>query len=400
MPDGKRYRWLMAYAPVSTTTGLSYMVNGGVGSNVNVVAGAVCAAMGYSTSHPAIGNNSISKLAEYVVYIKDTLNSSGRASYSLPLICGKYIDIKIGEDTSAGMPSDSSCFPGAKTIINDSIAIGEKISLQASVTYFKSPTYGFKVVVSGSTASYSSLAPYGHPIKYLEITNKEAQSKLNLTPTYLHFPNLLNTDCLIGIGSISSTGLFNRTLENIKTLELPSVTSIVDDAFSGCSHKDVLSLPGMTSININTLRGANFTTIKLPNVNVLSVTPLMHPGVRELDLSGATQISSLIVSSNAEFSPQLMSIDISNATSISSSAFNYAFYLQSLKIKEGYVGELNLGKCPNLDITSVKEIFNNLGETETEYTITLASCVYYKLTAKELAIATNKGYVLKSNYSF
>jgi hypothetical protein len=96
----------------------------------------------------------------------------------------------------------------------------------------------------------------------------------------------------------------------------------------------------------------------------------------------------------------LCELDLSNATycgTDSGSMFGMCEYLRILGGFKGLKVDLWLGESPRLVRASLLNVLNKLAdvtELGTNPTLTLAADSYHKLIAEEIAIGTNKGWII------
>ena len=177
------------------------------------------------------------------------------------------------------------------------------------------------------------------------------------------------------------SGMFNScsSLTSIPALNTSNVTDM-DDMFYGCNK--------LTSI-------PQLDTSKVTNMSSMFNSCMALTSIPLLDTSNVTNMSQMFNSCMALTSIPLL--DTTNVTNM-----NYLFGFSTLDKLTDLGGFKNLSisitsyfleRCPNLTVESLMNVINNLA-TVSGKSLSFGSTNLNKLTAEQIAIATNKGWTL------
>lgn len=208
------------------------------------------------------------------------------------------------------------------------------------------------------------------------------------------FKNCYNLEFIPQIQLKSGAQIYaNNAFENCHKL------TIIPDIFNDC----YILLPSNMFDGCHSLRQLpwlNFgeeTTFSFMFKDCRSITT-----IPEYDFSSATHVGQML--KNCVNLKSLPLLDFSNVKNINSFfGENELTYLTDLggfkDLKIDWNDNNGLAKCPNLTVESIVNVFENLydfignGESTTR-TIQIHTNVYYQLSEEQLAIATNKGWVI------
>lgn len=210
---------------------------------------------------------------------------------------------------------------------------------------------------------------------YLKISNCEEQTlegSLSNKISYVKVLDLINVRVLNHNGNSSSVACmyFNAPQLEECTVRLINMSNI--------------NAPLLKSANtISNYEGNTLTLINLESLNIFTTASLRRTRVN------FPKLTTLLGTIDAE------EVYVETLTTVTQdAAFDYD-YLRELRVGNGFNHSLNLSSCQYLSKVSVLDLFNKVATvTEGQY-IQLHTNVKNNLTEDELAIATNKGWVIK-----
>ena len=251
----------------------------------------------------------------------------------------------------------------------------------------KNPEFQYiKPITLGDTFAYGTFSDC-HYLKAIGQLKGEPREELGEL-----FKNCYNLEFIPQIQLKSGAQIYaNNAFENCHKL------TIIPDIFNDC----YLIMPSNMFDGCHSLRHLpwlNFgeeTTFSFMFKDCRSITT-----IPEYDFSSATHVDRML--KNCVNLKSLPLLDFSNVTNINSFfGENELTYLPDLggfkALKIDWNDGCGLAKCPNLTVESIVNVFENLydfnGESTTR-TIQIHSNVYCQLSEEQLAIATNKGWVI------
>lgn len=224
----------------------------------------------------------------------------------------------------------------------------------------------------------------------LDMSGLDATDVQNITNIFsgcslLHsivFPSSGFPSAIGASGAFQSCGLTSIQMKDLKLNSVQNISNI----FFGCSN----------------LRAVDFTDTDLSGVTNMSGAFRSCNSITAIDLSGTNLNSVKTISNMCNFCPGLVTIDLSNvdfsAVTSVSAAFTRCDNLENIITNENTVFPSvsmldTFSSCPKLSVQSVRNIFNAL-PTVTGMTIKLHATTYNRLSADDIAIATDKGWTV------
>ena len=200
-------------------------------------------------------------------------------------------------------------------------------------------------------------------------------------------------------GSISRDNC-NRIIDgSIQTLEIPSVSSIRDHAFYGCTSLTSVKIGNsVTRIGNHAFYGCtSLTSVKIGN----SVT-----GIGDYAFYSCTSLTSVKIGNSVTgigystfaYCTSLTSVKIgNNVTSMTYSTFMGCRNLENVTLENGFAGNgLDLSASTKFSVDTMIAMFNALADRTglSAYTLTLGNTNLAKLSNEQIAIATEKNWTL------
>jgi surface protein len=183
--------------------------------------------------------------------------------------------------------------------------------------------------------------------------------------------------------------------------------------FSGCYGVTELDVSNWDNSKVTNMENMfvsfeNLTTLDLSNFDTSNVTSmstmfqacenLTTLDVSNFDTSNVTSMSTMFQNCKSLTTLDLSNWDVSKCTG-SSSLGNYIFAkcggLTNFKSFKNISANISFSSCTELTHDSLMSIINNLATVTSTKTLTLGATNLAKLTADEVAIATNKGWTVK-----
>jgi len=205
---------------------------------------------------------------------------------------------------------------------------------------------------------------------------------------------LINIDAS-KVSIIGSSAFYNCTA--LKSVVFPDAIQIGSSAFSGCYSLCSMILSSVTNIGAQAFRSCiSLTGLDLPNVTTIgdscflgctSLRSLSFPKIQIIQSSFLTYTYSLlsldIPSSLISWSTPLVGVTPSD--------------LRFINLPNNFKLSMDFSACYRLTYSSLIDIISKLADVTEEqgtYTLTLGATNLAKLTAEEIAVGTNKGWVI------
>ena len=238
-------------------------------------------------------------------------------------------------------------------------------------------------------------------LKYMYVSQFNGAG-INSSVRYLYVDNVVSDTISFNyMYSLIDTNIFeklttfnaiNHSFHNVKVLSLPNVISLSNTSALMGVRCDTLIMENLKN-NAGNFSSAYLRKVVVPKLEILNGT--IGENVIYLDISGCkTIIATNLASSNSS----LEYIDASSLETCNINCFNNLPRLKQLILPNDFKNSLYLNGCNALPSNEIINIFNKLadvrGETST-YTIYINSMTKVLLTDEEIAIATNKGWVVQ-----
>ena len=230
----------------------------------------------------------------------------------------------------------------------------------------------------------------------------------NLTHTFAMFQNCISLTSipLLDTSNVNETRqMFSgcSLLTSIPALNTSNVT-IMDSMFSGCST--LTSIPALNTSNVTTMDSifygcSSLTSIPLLDTsNVTNMNSMFYncsslTSIPQLDTSNVTNMYSMFSGCRS-----LTSIALLDTSKVTNMSYLFGFSnINSLTDLGGFknlsisITSYFLDLCPNLTVESLMNVINNLA-TVSGQSLSFGSTNLNKLTAEQIAVATNKGWTL------
>lgn len=383
----KHYKYVIGYAEGTRTSNIINSTFDTVTHKIKVIAAYI------SMTRIAYGNNSslisgASDMAtQYIHFYEKTKNDPGITNPVVIIPASNAIQIVI-DDTDAPRINNESNVYTAFVFINNLHSL-VAYTITKSAIYIKAPTF--------KLSQYSGSSDTVPALKYLDITNMEAQETIRERPSN-QFPPFLKDPypLLVTLNEIhSNTFNYGPVFKNIV---LPNVTSVSSAGFQSYSC-DTLDLPNYEEHTESNAFNSNVfcRVLKLNNLKRITATiSNQNSGLgtvlQRLEMHSIENIPVDILGSKTN---AVKILDLPNCIS-SSIAFRNYKNLHTLILGVGYKGNLDLKYCYCLSRTSLLDLFNKvatLGEGES-YTITLHSNYKHMFTDSEIKQVTDKGWTV------
>lgn len=210
--------------------------------------------------------------------------------------------------------------------------------------------------------------------------NKSAKiGTVVLTPTFKNI-NLINSD---NIQNTSYMFYGDKYLENINNLLTNNVTDM-HGMFLSCGS--LIELPEMDTSNVTDMMGMCETCTSLTSI-------------KSLDTHNVKDMRMTFLGCDSLISLPFM--DFTNVVNVQwflkySTAITTLGGFKNLGAASGFIGSDNgfLEDCQNLTYTSLMNVINNLATPRGENELKLHADAIAKLSSRDIAIATNKGWVI------
>ena len=201
---------------------------------------------------------------------------------------------------------------------------------------------------------------------------------------------------------------YNGTELDVSNLDTSNVTNMYG-MFQNCSNLTSLDVSNFDTSNVTDMRYifsdcnnlteldvSNWDTSNVKNMSYMfagNVSPnkLTVKGLSNWDISKVTNITDMFAKNWTITELDLSFWDISKVTTIGT-AFNNCTKLVDFKAPKNISANMNVSSSTALSHDSLMSIINNLATVTSTKTLTLGTTNKAKLTADELAIATNKGW--------
>ena len=170
------------------------------------------------------------------------------------------------------------------------------------------------------------------------------------------------------------------SLEGIENWDTSKVTDI-SYMFKRCKNLTSLDLSGWDTSKVTTMSNMFIACSNLTSLDVSS-----------FNTSSVTNMSFMFQSCSSLTSLNLSSFDTSKVTNMGSMFYNCS-RLTSLDSMMNIPMSLDLSTT-SLDVSSLLDVIDNLATVTTTRTLTLGTTLLAKLTAEQIAIATNKGWTV------
>lgn len=265
------------------------------------------------------------------------------------------------------------------------------------------------------------------------------QNKIKITDAQYLFYRGARTNCLNEILNmcekitIAEAMFKNFTDENVATIDFSkldtSETKTMLEMFYGCSNLVSLDLSNFNTSNVQTMESmfefcSGLETLNINNFNTQKVKStsgmfarcgkLKTVDVTSFDTSNVTNVSEMFYECSAITDLDLSSFDLSKVTN-NNKLLERCYELTNLtsfrNLGKGYTSKttdysnysLKLSDCTKLTHDSLVSVMNNLYDLNLTYNVANGGTLYRqslvlgstnlaKLTAEEIAVATNKGW--------
>ena len=221
--------------------------------------------------------------------------------------------------------------------------------------------------------------------------------------------NFLNTSNITNM-SYMFNGCNNLTSLDLSNWDTSNVTDI-RQMFAYCSKLTSLDLSNFDTSNVKDMSSMfaqcnNLTSLDLSNWDTSQVTNMSYMfyycnNLKSIDVSGfdtsnVTDMTFVFATCRALTSLDCSNWDISKVTANYNlnTAFNYCNNLVDFKAPKNISAPMNVSDSTALSHDSLMSIINNLIAVTSTKKLTLGATNKAKLTAEELAIATNKGWTI------
>lgn len=227
-------------------------------------------------------------------------------------------------------------------------------------------------MVVGSSNSSSIAAKY---LQNFEMLDSAVQSSLNSNHCFMNTPALEHIKVMASqAGTNASNTYANISGRNLKELEMPNLTTFGKSMVSSQYALERVYLPNLES-TVTTFGGCyNLKELIVPKLKTLNTTSFLQNTYNLEKLSLPSIESGVPVLTNSN---NLKEVELPNNFKITG---------------------LELNKCYKLTKSTLLDILNKLADvtedSENTYTITFGTINLSKLTEDEIAIGTNKGWVI------
>ena len=203
---------------------------------------------------------------------------------------------------------------------------------------------------------------------------------------------------------------YNGTTLDVSNLDTSNVTNM-SYMFYGCESLTQLDVSNWNTSKVTSMQSMfqnckSLTTLDVSNFDTSNVTTMSNMfsycnNLTQLDVSNwntsnVTNMSYMFNGCTLLTSLDMSNWDISKCTSSSSLSNIFgAKNLTDLKAPKNINANLSVSACTLLTHDSLMNIINNLMAVTSTKTLTLGTDNLAKLTADEVAIATNKGWTVK-----
>ena len=240
------------------------------------------------------------------------------------------------------------------------------------------------------------------------LTSIPALDTVNVTDTSYMFSGCISLTSIPALDTSKVTdmsGMFQNCmpLTSIPALDTSKVT-YMGGMFGGC--RSLTSIPLLDTSKVTDMNGmfescSSLTSIPLLDTsNVTNMYNMFYEcssltSIPALDTSNVTSMSYIFDGCSSLTSIALL--DTTNVTNMNNlfgwNTMNKLTYLGGFKNLSASVTSSFLDQCPNLTVESLMNVINNLA-TVSGKTLKFGSTNLNKLTAEQIAIATNKGWTL------
>ena len=321
--------------------------------------------------------------------------------------------IIIGKD----MPCLEALF-GAITIGSDKLIFGSSTGSSYANTMIQSIRYTAQTVQSTISAGY-----FAASCVKLKNVSMPALKTINGGNTFSYCPSLTSVS-MPALTTISGNGytfsycssLTSVSMPALKTINggntfsyCPSLTSVSipalttissESTFSGCSSLTSVSMPALTSITgSNTFNScSSLTSVSMPALTTISgaSTFTSCSSLKTVSMSALTTISGGSTFSGCSSLTEYAFLSTMSSLSNLNNMFSTCYGLISVELPSDWDFPSLSVSAGRLSVPSMLAMIDALKDRtgDTAYTLTLGSTNLSKLTAAQIAVATNKNWTL------
>ena len=227
------------------------------------------------------------------------------------------------------------------------------------------------------------------------VDNIQTGGDLSLIKTIIERPSDTNLVIPEGVAVISAYAFYNST--NLKSVVIPSTVRKIDNSsFYQSNVETVIIRDGVTSIENYVFYGCkSLNTITLPaTLKEIGDNCFTDVTAKAINLpSGLTTIRS-----QGFYRTKVETINLpASLTDLAATTFQYCSYLKNVTLESGFnCNRLNISYSTLYSTETIVSWLNALADRtgQTAYTLTIGSTNLAKLSAAEIAIATNKNWNL------
>lgn len=263
----------------------------------------------------------------------------------------------------------------------------------ADIAQLKSDVLDNTEAITQNTADIDELK-----VKALPSVNLAIPSEVVAIPDLAFCANqsIISVTVKTGVKTIGTAAFYKCA--NIRNVTIENgVSSIGARAFSGCTSLETITLPDTIKAipKIAFAFCSSLTSVTIPD----SVTEINTSAFQECEsLKSVTLGISVATIANAAFYNCINLSDLnipSSVTSVTLGSFGSCYQLTNVTIGDGFnANNLNLSASTQYTVDTIVSWLNALADRtgQTAYTLTIGATNKAKLTAEQLAIATNKNW--------